>query len=638
LALLAPYRAQVVGVSLLIALGSAVAQLAPQFARYVLDVAIPAGDLRTFGVLALVLVVYYVLREALEYAGMFVSFAFTQRVVDDVRRSTYAHLLTLPLARFTRERSGSLVSRVVADVNALEAMIQAAASRIVGQLFSIVVVLALMFAMHWPLALVAVLVVVAMSAVTMAFQEPLRRLARAVRAKVGDMTAVATEAIGHIATVKGFTAEAQESERFGGESRAYRRLNLERRRHLGLMQGGIGLAGGLGAGAILVIGGVAVSGAAGDVLAALPGPELSVGVLVAFLLYLGQLMGPVVFVLNFNNQLQAGVAALERLDELITRPSEPSGDQALPDGTELVMQGVRFRYPEAERPALDGFDLTVPAGRTVALVGASGGGKSTVTRLVQRLYDPEAGRIALGGVDLRDLDLRALRRAIAIVPQEPTVFSGSVLENVRYGSPEADEADVLRALALAGAATFVRELPHGSAHRGGRARREALGWAAPAARHRAGAAARRPGAGARRGHVAPRRRGRGGRPGGARRSAGEGSVTMLVIAHRLATVRDADAIAVVEGGRVVERGDHATLIARGGRYARLHTLQHRGLSRGPTRATRGRTTPERRADRGRVRAASGRRHAGSGGSARASGTGGGSKAPSPSTSSITSST
>jgi ABC-type multidrug transport system fused ATPase/permease subunit len=582
LALLAPYRAQVVGVSLLIALGSAVAQLAPQFARYVLDVAIPAGDLRTFGVLALVLVVYYVLREALEYAGMFVSFAFTQRVVDDVRRSTYAHLLTLPLARFTRERSGSLVSRVVADVNALEAMIQAAASRIVGQLFSIVVVLALMFAMHWPLALVAVLVVVAMSAVTMAFQEPLRRLARAVRAKVGDMTAVATEAIGHIATVKGFTAEAQESERFGGESRAYRRLNLERRRHLGLMQGGIGLAGGLGAGAILVIGGVAVSGAAGDVLAALPGPALSVGVLVAFLLYLGQLMGPVVFVLNFNNQLQAGVAALERLDELITRPSEPSGDQALPDGTELVMQGVRFRYPEAERPALDGFDLTVPAGRTVALVGASGGGKSTVTRLVQRLYDPEAGRIALGGVDLRDLDLRALRRAIAIVPQEPTVFSGSVMENVRYGSPGADEADVLRALALAGAATFVRELPlgphtevgeRGVKLSGGQRQRLAIARALlrgarvlvlDEATSHLDAEAEAVVQEALAGRLA------------------EGSVTMLVIAHRLATVRDADAIAVVEGGRVVERGNHAALIARGGRYARLHTLQHRGLSEGRT--------------------------------------------------------
>jgi len=577
LTLLAPYRAQVVGVSLLIALASAVNQVAPQFARYVLDVAIPAGELRLFLWLALALVVYYLLREGLEYAGMLVSFAFTQRVVDDVRRSTYRHLLTLPLARFTSERSGSLVSRVVGDVNALEAMIQAGASRIVGQLFSILVVLTLMCVMHWPLALVAVLVVVAMSVVTLVFQEPLRRLARAVRAKVGDMTAVATEAIGHIATVKGFTAERQEAERFGDESRAYRRLNLERRRHLGLMQGGIGLAGGLGGGALLVLGGIAVSGAAGEALARLPGPALTTGVLVAFLLYLGQLMGPVVFVLNFNNQLQAGVAALERLDELITRPSEPSGTRPLPDASDLTFRGVHFRYPGGERPALDGLDLRVPGGRTVALVGASGGGKSTVTRLVQRLYDPEAGAISLGGVDLRELDLSTLRRAIALVPQEPTVFSGSVLDNVRYGSPEADEAAAQRALLLAGASAFVRVLPQGVHTEvgergvklsGGQRQRLAIARALlrgarvlvlDEATSHLDAEAEALVQEALAGRLA------------------DGGVTTLVIAHRLATVREADDIAVLEAGRVVEQADHASLLARGGRYARLHALQHRGL-------------------------------------------------------------
>ena len=576
LTLLRPYRANVVGVSLLIALASAVAQVGPQFARYVIDVAIPAGELRLFLWLALALVGYYLLREALEYAGMYVSFAFTQRVVDDVRRSTYAHLLTLPLERFTRERSGSLVSRVVGDVNALEAMIQAAASRIVGQLFSIVVVLLLMFAMHWPLALVAVLVVVAMSVVTLLFQEPLRRLARAVRAKVGDMTAVGTEAIGHIATVKGFTAEEIEAERFGAESRAYRRLNLERRRHLGLMQGGIGLAGGLGTGALLVLGGIVVSGALGE--GAIPGPELTPGVLVAFLLYLSQLMGPVVFVLNFNNQLQAGVAALERLDELIDMPGERSGEQALPSGSDLRFEGVRFAYPGGERSALEGFDLHVPSGGTVALVGASGGGKSTVARLVQRLYDPDEGAISLGGVDLRALELRALRRAIALVPQEPTIFSGSVLENVRYGNPDADERAALRALELAGAAAFVDELPQrehtevgerGVKLSGGQRQRLAIARALlrgarvlvldEATSHldaEAEAVVQEALAG--------------------RLAAGE--VTTIVIAHRLATVRDADAIAVVERGRVVEQGDHAALISRRGRYARLHALQHRGLS------------------------------------------------------------
>ena len=577
LRLLAPYRAQVAGVSLLIALASALNQIGPQFARFTLDVAIPSADLRLFGLLALALVGYYLLREALDYAGMLVSFAFTQRVVDDVRRSTYAHLLTLPVVRFTKERSGSLVSRVVGDVNALEAMIQAGASRIVGQLFSILVVLVLMFTMHWPLALVALAVVVLMSAVTLVFQEPLRRLARAIRAKVGDLTAVASEALGDIATVKGFTAEPQEAERFADESRAYRRLNLERRRHLGLMQGGIGLAGGLGTGALLVLGGIAVSGAAADALKALPGPELTAGVLVAFLLYLNQLMGPVVFVLNFNNQLQAGVAALERLDDLLTMPSEASGALALPASAELSFEAVRFRYPGADRDALTGLDLRVPASRTLALVGASGGGKSTVTRLLQRLYDPDSGVIRLGGVDLRRVRLGELRRAIALVPQEASVFSGSVLDNVRYGSPGVDAGAAQRALELAGAWPFVRQLPQGLHTEvgergvklsGGQRQRLAIARALlrgacvlvlDEATSHLDAEAEAVVQEALAGRLA------------------EGRVTTVVIAHRLATVRDADAIAVLEGGRVVEQGDHGTLLARRGRYARLHALQHRGL-------------------------------------------------------------
>ncbi len=578
LALLAPYRVSVVAVSILIAFTAAVQQIAPQFARYVLDVAIPRADLALFGWVALVALAYYLVREGLEYAAMYVSYAFTQRVVDDVRRRAYAHLLTLPLARFTRERSGSLVSRVVADVNALEAMIQSAASRIVGQLFSIVIVMIVLFGMHWPLAIVAVLVVGVMAAVTVRFQEPLRRLARATRAKVGDITAVASEAIGNVATVKGFTAERYEAAAFAAESGAYRRISLERRRHLGLMQGGIGLASGIGGGALLVVGGILVSGALGDVFASVPGPELTSGVLVAFLLYLAQLMGPVVFVLNFNNQLQAGVAALERLDELEHLPSEPSGVQPVPAHADVAFEGVSFRYPEAERDALSGFELTVAPGATVALVGASGGGKSTVAKLLQRLYDPQVGSIRLGGVDLRELDLHALRRAVALVPQEPVLFSGSVRENVRYGRQDATDAEVERAVELANAESFVLDLPQayeteigerGVKLSGGQRQRLAIARAllrgaqvlvldeATAHLDSESEALVQEALSGRLVH---------------------GRMTSIVIAHRLATVRDADHIAVVERGRVVEVGSYAELIASGGRFARLHEIQHRGLA------------------------------------------------------------
>jgi ABC-type multidrug transport system fused ATPase/permease subunit len=580
LALLAPYGWRVAAVSALIAVAATVQQVAPQFPRYVIDVAIPAAEPARFGWVALALLGYALAREALEFAAMYVSFSFTQRVVDDLRRRVYDHLLRLPTERFTRERSGSLVSRVVGDVNALESMIQAGASRIVGQLFSIVVVLAILAAMHWPLALVALLVVAVMTAVTLVYQEPLRRLARAVRAKVGDLTAVATEAIGNIATVKGFTAEPQESRAFAGESGAYRGLSLRRRRHLGMMQAGIGLSSSLGTGAVLVLGGVLVSGVLpGDLR--VPGPELTTGVLVAFLLYLGQLMGPVVFVLNFNNQLQAGVAALERLDELWALAPETGGSQAVRGAADLVFEGVSFRYPDSDHLALTGFDLRVPHGTTVALVGSSGGGKSTVARLLQRLYDPQAGVVRLAGVDLRELDLRELRASVALVPQEPVMFSGSVRDNVRYGRPGADDDGVREALRLANAEAFVQELPAGLDTQvgergvklsGGQRQRLAIARALlrgskvlvlDEATAHLDAESESLVQEALAGRLA------------------EGRMTTLVIAHRLATVRGADRIAVVEGGRVVEQGSYQALLAARGRFARLHELQHRGLA-GPS--------------------------------------------------------
>jgi subfamily B ATP-binding cassette protein MsbA len=307
--LLRPYRWRVASLSLLIALSAGIAQIAPQFVRYVFDVVIPEGELRLFLITGAVMAGYYLLTEALSFAAMYYSFSFTQQVISDTRRRAYRHLLDLPMTRFTEERSGSLVSRVVSDVNALESMIQAGASRIVGQLFSIIVVVSILFGMNWRLALVALAIVALMSFFTLRFQEPLRRLARRIRGRVGEMTAVATEAIGNIGTVKVFTAEEGEYGRFRIESDAYRDLNMDRRLQVGLMQGSIGLTSEFGTGAILLFGGwlVASSGEQGFA-------GLTIGTLTAFLLYLSNLLGPVRFVLNFNNVLQSGIAALERIE------------------------------------------------------------------------------------------------------------------------------------------------------------------------------------------------------------------------------------------------------------------------------------------------------------------------------------
>jgi len=566
--LLRPYRGRLIGLSLLIALSSGVAQLAPQFVRYVFDVVIPRGEARLFLLTGVAILVFHLVSEGLRYAGMLLSFAFTQHVVSETRRAVYGRLLALPLARFTKERSGSLVSRVVSDVNALEAMIQAGASRMVGQAFSIVVVLIILFAMDVRLALVSVAIVVTMGFFTVRFQEPLRRLARRIRGRVGEMTAVASEAVQNVAVVKAFSAEDAEWERFRSESDAYRDLNLARRKEVGKMQAAIGLTSEWGV-AVLVLGGgwLLVQGG-GDV------GGLTVGTLTAFVLYLNNLINPVRFVLNFNNVLQSGVAALERIDALLAESPEPYERGRTFEPGEIRFEGVRFGYPEAEAEALRGLDLAIPAGTTAALVGPSGAGKSTVTRLLGRLYEPDAGTIRIGGRPVADMTLSSLRRAVAIVPQEPTLFSGSVADNVRYGRPEASRAEVEEAIGLANAEAFVAALPagidteigeRGVKLSGGQKQRIAIARAllkgasilvldeATSSLDSESEAL-----------IQDALEGVLGR---------RDELTTLVIAHRLSTVQGADRIHVLDAGARVESGPHDELLAARGLYAHLHALQ-----------------------------------------------------------------
>lgn len=563
LQLIRPRLGQAAGLSLLLTLSSALAQVWPQFVRVTIDVLIPRGEARLFLLTGAGMVLFYLLNAGLAYAAMYLSYAFTQRVVSEVRMEAYSRLLKLPLARFTREHSGSLVSRVVSDVNALETMIQSGASRLLGQLVSVLVVLAILFAMDWTLALVAVAITAAMAFFTGVYQGPLRNSARRIRRRVGDLTAVATEAIGNIAVVKSFANEPLELSRFRAQNEGYVALNLERRKQVGWMESLVGLSADLGLAAVLLIGGWFI--VRGD---------FTVGQLSAFLLYLGNLIGPVRSVMFFNNALQAGLAALERVDELIhdTPESEGAVEEMVPG--RLEFRNVTFGYPEGNAPALRGLSLTVEPGRTVALVGPSGAGKSTVAKLVSRLYDPDEGRILLGDRDLRDYRLQTLRARVAVVPQDPTLFSGSVLENIRYAKPEASEEEVREAARLANAEGFIRALPYGFETEigergvklsGGQKQRVAIARAVlkeasvlilDEATSSLDAESETVIQDALEG-LFERRSG----------------VTTLIIAHRLSTVQKADTIFVLQGGRLVQEGTHRELIARRGLYRTLYELQ-----------------------------------------------------------------
>ena len=574
---LRPYRKRVVGLALLISFSSALAAAGPQFVRYAFDVVIPAGDGSTFLWFGLAFAVFYLFRALVEYAGMYKSFELTQQVVSDVRMQAWEHLLTLPVDRFDDEQSGSLSSRVVSDPNALEGMIQAAASRLSGQLVAILVVAGLLVWMNWKLALVNLVALPLMGVVTYHYQEPLRAASRRVRETVARLTATSTEAISNIRVVKAFVGEEQERDRFGAHNRDYVDINLDRRKDVGKMEGLVNITANYAIGALLLVGGWMVVGG-----------SLTLGELTAFIMYQRQLQGPVTSVMFFNDKLQAGMAALERLSDLVDASPETGGErEEVPVGP-VELEDVRLTYPGADEPALRGLSLRVEPGQTVALVGSSGAGKTTVANLVGRFRDPDEGRVAIAGVDLRRFDLAALRRQIALVPQDPTLFSGTVADNIRYAEPDAPEEAVRRAARIANADTFVRRLPEGYGTEigergvrlsGGQKQRVAIARAILAdarvllldeATSDLDSESEAVIQDALDGLFARGER-----------------LTSIVIAHRLSTIEDADRIFVLEDGRLVESGTHRELLGREGRYAELWALQRRDEAPSPLRADAG---------------------------------------------------
>ena len=543
---LAPYKVRVVALALLISFAAALEAAGPQFVRYAFDTVIPQGDAQLFLWFGLAFAGFYLFRAVVEYGGMYWSFALTQQVVSDVRMQAYNHLLKLPVSRFSDEQSGSLSSRVVNDPNALEGMIQAAASRLSGQLVAILVVASILVAMNWQLALVNLVVLPILAAITYYYQEPLRNASRDVRETVARMTAASTEAISNIRVVKAFVSEDQERERFGEQNQSYVDINLDRRKDVGKMEGLINVTANYGIGALLLVGGwMATQG------------TLTIGELTAFIMYQRQLQGPIKSVMFFNDKLQAGMAALERLSDLTSTAPEDSGEvEDVPVGT-IELEDVWFTYPEADEPALKGLSLRVETGQTAALVGSSGAGKSTAA-------------------SLRTFDLEALRERIALVPQAPTLFSGTVAENIRYADPAAPDDAVRRAGEMANAHDFIRRLPSGYQTQigergvrlsGGQKQRVAIARAIlkdaqvlllDEATSDLDSESEAVIQDALDGLFA------------------RGSqLTSIVIAHRLSTIEDADTIFVLEDGRLVEAGPHEDLLAKGGRYAELRALQRR---------------------------------------------------------------
>ncbi len=517
---------------------------------------------RTFGFVLLVILAL-ALATAARY--FFVTL-LGERVVADLRTRLYAHLLGLDAGFFDRTRSGELISRLTADAELLRSVVGSSMSVALRSVVTVVGALAMLFVTSPKLAAWALVGIPLAVLPIVVGSRRIQKVSRASQDRVADANAVASEALGAVRTVQAHAREAYERQRYAA---AIATAVATARKRIGAQSIVTAVAMSLIFGAIILV----LWSGAHDVIAG----RMSAGSLGQFVLYALIGGGSVGALAEVWNELQRAAGGMGRINELlqedpqVTAPAAPA-KLSEPVRGEIVFDAVTFHYPQRpDSAALHDFSLHVRPGETVALVGPSGAGKSTLLSLLLRFHDPQAGTIRLDGIDLRTLDLDALREAIALVPQSPTLFAASAADNIRYGRLDASDAEVRQAAAAAEAETFLDALPDGFASElgergarlsGGQQQRVAIARAllkdAPvllldeatsaldAQSERAVQTALE--------HLMEGR-------------------TTLVVAHRLATVLRADRIVVIDAGRIVAEGTHAQLLAEGGLYAELAKLQ-----------------------------------------------------------------
>jgi ATP-binding cassette subfamily B protein len=492
-----------------------------------------------------------------------------ERVVTDLRRAVFDHILGLEPAFFESSRTGEVVSRLTNDATLVQQVIGYGLSMFVRNALMMVGAAVMLFVTSWKLALLVLVGVPATLLPILVLGRRVRRLSRASQDRVADVSAYVDEAVHEIRTVQAYAHEEVDRASFARHAEAAYKVALERISHKAFLIAAVILIAFSAVGIILWIGGH-------DVLAG----RLTHGELAAFVFYAAAVAMGAGTVAEVWGELQRAAGATERLVELLkTEPRivAPSAPLALPasGALEIEFDRVRFSYPA--RPgttALERFSLRIAAGERVALVGPSGAGKSTVFALLLRFYDPQEGAVRIGGVELRAMDPRVARGLVAVVPQEPVIFAASVLENVRYGRPDASRESVERACERACAMEFIERLPQGLDTQlgergitlsGGQKQRLSIARALVADRP-----------------ILLLDEATSSLDAAAERLVQQGlealeeGRTTLVIAHRLATVQSAERIVVLERGEIVAQGTHAELMRQGGLYASLARLQFLG--------------------------------------------------------------